>query len=132
MSNQNNNRTYHTETVSSILIDTSNDKSQTQELILKHLVTDEQHKGNQRIILDEDVEFLHPSTKERLAVMEKIDVNEMLNRFRKRIHPKATDVTTKTYLNADDILSLHRKEEEIAQKTPEMLVAEQISKLYTG
>lgn len=119
--------TYHTETVSSILVETSH----TQEIVLRNSITEEQHRGNQNIILDEDVEYLHPSTKERLELLEKIDVNEMLDRFRKKIHPIATDVTTKPYLSAEDILTKHKQEDPLF-KTPEILAAEQISKLYTG
>lgn len=127
MSNQNKKVAYHTETVSSILVQ----NSQTQEIVLRDSITEEQHRGNQNVIEDGDVEFLHPTTKERLELMEKIDVNEMLDRFRKQIHPLADDVTTKPYLNADDILNMH-KEEDTSFKTDEMKVAEQISKLYTG
>ncbi len=119
--------TYHTETVSSILVENSH----TQEIILRDAVTEEQHIGNQNVILDEDLEYLHPSTKERLELLEKVNVDEMLDRFRKQIHPLATDVTTKPYLSAEDILSQH-KQEDNSFKTPEMLAAEQISKLYTG
>lgn len=119
---------YHTETVSSMLLE----NSQTQEIILSNSVTEEQHRGNQNIIEDDDVEFLHQSTKERLALMEKINVDEMLNRFRKQIHPLADDISTKPYLSADDILNLHKQEEQESSKKPEMLAAEQISKLYTG
>lgn len=119
--------TYHTETVSSILVENSH----TQEIILKNAVSEEQHRGNQNVILDDDVEYLHQTTKDRLEMMEKIDVDEMLDRFRKRIHPLATDVTTKPYLSAEDILNQH-KQEDLSNKTPEMEAAEQISKLYTG
>lgn len=117
---------YHTETVSSMLLE----NSQTQEIILRHSITEEQHKGNQNVIEDDDVEYLHPSTKKRLDMMEKINVDEMLDRFRKQIHPLADDISTKPYLNADDILNLHKQEE--PAKNQEMQVAEQISKLYTG
>lgn len=118
---------FHTETVSSILLK----NSQTQEIILKNAITEEQHRGNQNVIEDDDVEYLHPSTKTRLAKLEKINVDELLDRFRERIHPLADDLTTKKYLTAEDILSLHRQENSVT-KTPEMLAAEQISKLYTG
>lgn len=132
MSNKGKKVTYHTETVSSILVQNSQmQKAQTQELVLRNSITEEQHRGNQNVIEDEDVEFLHPTTKERLALMEKIDVDEMLDRFRKQIHPSADDLTTKPYLNAEDILNMH-KEEDSSFKTTEMLAAEQISKLYTG
>lgn len=137
MSYQNNKITYHTETVSSILLENSKTESaktkncQTQELVLANSVSKEQHKGNQNVIEDDDVEFLHPSTKQRLELLEKIDVDELLDRFRKQIHPAANDVTTRTYLTADEILKMHR-EENASFKTPEMLAAEQISKLYTG
>lgn len=128
MSYQNKKVTYHTETVSSILLE----NSQTQEIILEHLITEEQHRGNQNVIEDDDVEYLHPTTKSRLALMERIDVDQMLDRFRKQIHPLADDVSTKPYLNADDILNLHKQEKQESSKTDEMLAAEQISKLYTG
>lgn len=118
---------YHTETVSSILVENSH----TQEIILRNSISEEQHKGNQNIIEDDDVPYLHPSTQERLTLMEKTKVNELMDRFRKQIHPLADDITTKPYLSADDILKMHKEDEE-SFKNDAILAAEQIVKLYNG